>query len=335
MNNMSLKRLYLDTESLLDIFIDRKKHSSEDIAIMNNAKKFWNCFKWDKIRISPYVIGEFISVGNRRFGRSVEKLVEIINEQVISQYLFSWDDIPGNDNIKLIEFIERKYGFDGLKEDGIKKIDDNTRTVSYGDKTISLTLNKDQKLTLQISDGRTDEFIVKTENGKLNIYIQNCKVLTAKVQPDPTTAVLDNVFFNDYKKKYTLLCMRYKGEATIDNKRAGIHEVSFAISKDLWEGNWSDYNAWTKDVVKGLSFINKPQITLNAPYFELGFFQKASDFAEKYKLPLKDAIHLVYVNREEVDIIVTKDKDFDNVNLDGIEIMPPEEVVNKYCPQHT
>jgi predicted nucleic acid-binding protein len=244
MNNLSLKRLYIDTESLLYVFLDRSNPSPDDIAKMKNARKLWSCFKGDKIRISPYVIGEFISVGNRKYGRPVDKLVKIINEQVIPK----------------------------------------------------------------------------------------CKVLTAKVQPDPTTAVLDSVFFNDYKKKYTVLCMRFKGEATIDNKRAGIHEVSFAVSKDLWHGDWRDYDVWTKDVVKGLSFINKPQITLSAPYFELGFFQKASDFTEKYKLPLKDAIHLVYVNREEVDIIVTTDTDFDKVKLDGIEIMPPEKVVNKYCP---
>lgn len=86
--------------------------------------------------------------------------------------LFSWDNIPGNDNERLIGFLKRKYSLDWIQSAKIEKIDDNkTIRVFAGKNHLSLTLNNEKtEINLKIDGGRTDELAVKIENNKLNIY---------------------------------------------------------------------------------------------------------------------------------------------------------------------
>lgn len=87
-------------------------------------------------------------------------------------YLFSWGKIPGNDNIRLIEYLRHNFSIEWVKEAKINK-NDNSKTIIVKSDTnfLSLTLNDDKtNINLEIDDGRTDQFIVKTENGELNIY---------------------------------------------------------------------------------------------------------------------------------------------------------------------
>jgi hypothetical protein len=90
-------------------------------------------------------------------------------------YLFSWDKIPGNDDGKLLEFIIKRFSIDWVRTATIEKINDGkTIRVTNGEKFLSLNLNDEKKnVNLEIDDGRTDEFIVKIENGELNIYRQD------------------------------------------------------------------------------------------------------------------------------------------------------------------
>jgi len=87
-------------------------------------------------------------------------------------YLFSWDEIPGNDNSKLIEFLKQKFGIDWVKTVEIEKIDNgNTIKVSTEVNHLSLNLNQEKtEVIFKIDDVRTDKFMAKMENGKLNIY---------------------------------------------------------------------------------------------------------------------------------------------------------------------
>ncbi len=96
------------------------------------------------------------------------------------KFLFSWDEIPEHDNGKLIEFLKRNYNIDGVDTAKIEKID-NGRTIRIltEKKSLSLKLNDEKtKVNLIIDDGRTDEFIAKTESSKLNIY--DTKIFTLK-----------------------------------------------------------------------------------------------------------------------------------------------------------
>jgi len=87
-------------------------------------------------------------------------------------YLFSWDEISGNDDDRIIEILKDKLKIEWAKTENISKIDDGkTIIVSNKEKSLSLKLNDEKtKVNLKIDDGRVDEFTVKTENGKLNIY---------------------------------------------------------------------------------------------------------------------------------------------------------------------
>jgi hypothetical protein len=88
------------------------------------------------------------------------------------EYLFSWDEIPGNDDKRFIEFLKDELKIEWVKIEDISKIDDGkTIIVSNKEKSLSLKLsNEKTKVNLKIDDDRVYEFTVKTENGKLNIY---------------------------------------------------------------------------------------------------------------------------------------------------------------------
>ena len=88
------------------------------------------------------------------------------------KYLFSWEIIPGNGNGRLIEILMQNFSIEWVKAAKINKNDDGkTIRVTNGMNFLSLTLNNEKtNVNLEIDDGRTDEFIVKTENGERNIY---------------------------------------------------------------------------------------------------------------------------------------------------------------------
>jgi len=86
-------------------------------------------------------------------------------------FLFSWDNVPGKDNGKLIEYLEQKYGVDWVRTAKIEKINNNEIRIATEKNLLSLKLNNENtKVTLTINKVATDEFIVKKENTKLNIY---------------------------------------------------------------------------------------------------------------------------------------------------------------------
>lgn len=88
------------------------------------------------------------------------------------KFLFCWEEIPGDDNLRLIDFLRQNYSINWVKTGKIEKID-NLKTVRISTEKNYLTLKLDNyrtKVNLTIDDGRTDEFSVNTKNDKLNIY---------------------------------------------------------------------------------------------------------------------------------------------------------------------
>ena len=94
------------------------------------------------------------------------------SEKKDQRFLFSWGEIPGNDNRILIEFLMEKFDIDWVREAKIEKIN-NGKTIKLTDITnfVLLILNDEQTaVKLEINDGRNDNIIAKTENDKINIY---------------------------------------------------------------------------------------------------------------------------------------------------------------------
>lgn len=86
--------------------------------------------------------------------------------------VFCWDDVPGNDSVRLVKFLDGKLGVEWAKDPEIKKAEDG-KTISLTDGTnlVLLTLNKVKiKVTLRINNAETNKFVAKKKRGKLNIY---------------------------------------------------------------------------------------------------------------------------------------------------------------------
>ena len=87
--------------------------------------------------------------------------------------MFSWDDVPGNDSERL-----RKHLVDDPKKDWAKDAEINKssdgKAIILTKENNSLVFKLDKKenmVTLEINSVKTYEYILKEENGKLNIYI--------------------------------------------------------------------------------------------------------------------------------------------------------------------
>jgi hypothetical protein len=148
---------------------------------------------------------------------SLLKNVKVNPTSINRVYLFSWDNIPGDDNEKLKEFLKH-YDIGWVETANIEKIDDDkTIRLYFGNNFLSLRLNDEKtKINLKIDDGRTDEFIARLENGKLNIY-DNDITFTAEV--------LDN-----NEKKITIYA---RVDPKIEGKEEKLEEHIKEVSKNV------------------------------------------------------------------------------------------------------
>jgi len=96
-------------------------------------------------------------------------------EELTESYLFCWDNIPGNDNGRLIDFLKQNYDIDWVETAKIEKIDDDKTIILSAEKnSLYLKLNDEKtNVSLKFDDVRTGEFTAKMENGKLNIYTES------------------------------------------------------------------------------------------------------------------------------------------------------------------
>ncbi len=130
-----------------------------------------------KLKNSPYINRiDFI-------GEDILDWLGFLNQlkEKENSYVFSWDEIPGKDNGKLIDFLKQSYHLDWLKTAKIQKTDENKIIkVFFENNYLSLSLNDEKtRVILTINDCRTTEFIVNVEKGKLNIYKKSNSVDTS------------------------------------------------------------------------------------------------------------------------------------------------------------
>lgn len=102
-----------------------------------------------------------------------------------NRYLFCWNEIPGKGSRALKDFITQNFGVNWVKNAYIEKLEnDMTIKVSFKNQTLLFKLNDDKtNANLTIEDGRTDEFIVKTDNNNINIYYNS---YTERYPENPT-----------------------------------------------------------------------------------------------------------------------------------------------------
>lgn len=126
---------------------------------------------FDNSKRRVYVLGAGASEGaGLPLMSNFLKKAEVLREKN-KEYLFSWDDVPGRDSNIFVSFLTR-YGKKWVKGSKIEKIDnDKTIKVSTKRNHLLLKLNDEKtKVNLKFDNGRTDEYTVKIETDKLNIY---------------------------------------------------------------------------------------------------------------------------------------------------------------------
>ena len=87
-------------------------------------------------------------------------------------YLFCWDDVPGSDSERLIEFLQEELKINWVKYAQIEKTDDNKKIIiTDGENTITLELDmEEKKVILEITGVKTHQYLLKIEDSKLNVY---------------------------------------------------------------------------------------------------------------------------------------------------------------------
>ncbi len=86
--------------------------------------------------------------------------------------LFNWNEVPGNENMLLLNYLFSRYNIDWVRTAKIEKTSsDRIIMVSNATNNISLGLDRDKNTVKLKIDGVTkDELIANNENSRLNIY---------------------------------------------------------------------------------------------------------------------------------------------------------------------
>ncbi|MCG2738357.1 MAG: Hsp70 family protein [Candidatus Methanoperedenaceae archaeon] len=87
-------------------------------------------------------------------------------------YLFNWNEIPGKDDRKLKDFLKPNFNIDWVITGNIEKMENGkTIRVTSGKNMLFLKLNEENnRLNIELDDGRTDEFIVVKDEKNLNVF---------------------------------------------------------------------------------------------------------------------------------------------------------------------
>lgn len=175
-------RIKLD-DSIIHATIVKQEEPSEDISsiyhIFERLNTGGSLLQPQEIRACIYH-GEFNELLNELnknknwrsiYGKASERLKD--RELLLRFFALIYRyKIPENDNVRLIDFLTKKFGIDWVKRAKIEKIDDGKVIRVYTEKkSLTLRLSEEKtKVNLEIEGDKTDEFTAKIENGKLNVY---------------------------------------------------------------------------------------------------------------------------------------------------------------------
>jgi len=156
--------------------------------VPEEVKKVFNAAK--RLRIFGYFEYYFFTISEHYAFLALESALRNRYNEIYDKqpYLFSWDDIPGNDSNRLIDSLEKLLKINWVRKAEIIKSDDNQIiTVKKKRNSLELKLNKEKKkvvITKFTNCGKTYECLLKEEDGKLIVYDKpsnNLKVIIQKL----------------------------------------------------------------------------------------------------------------------------------------------------------
>ncbi|MCG2736064.1 MAG: Eco57I restriction-modification methylase domain-containing protein [Candidatus Methanoperedenaceae archaeon] len=136
-------------------------------SIKDNLEKIDELLKKIKI-VDPAVGSGAFPMGMMNEIVKARKTISLF----LKKNVFCWDDVPGKDSGRLVDFLIQTFGVDWIENAKINKINNN-KTIRIISEAFShsVTINLEGNYAfLTLDDGRNDVFIVKKENGKENIY---------------------------------------------------------------------------------------------------------------------------------------------------------------------
>lgn len=90
-----------------------------------------------------------------------------------SEYIFIWDDVPGSDSDRLLNYLMNEYGIGWAEGAEIHKSGDGrTIEISNGENSARITLDEinSGKAWLKIEGGKSDNLEVREKNGEMRIH---------------------------------------------------------------------------------------------------------------------------------------------------------------------
>lgn len=141
--------------------------------------------------IIPYISKEerynlFITVdelleGNYKAKAKALEVKQSAYYQYKKKMLFCWNDIPGSGNKKLKKCLKN---IEWVKTAKIEKPDEKVIRISKNIKGniiyIILTIHDEKTVKIDFGNGKTEEFVVETEDGKQNVYRKNLELSDEK-----------------------------------------------------------------------------------------------------------------------------------------------------------
>ena len=172
------------------------------LSLLKQTLEEWFKHKKDKFSIKCVCSDPTVTKGRDEADEPIIDLTELgvpvttDDKEVVELYLFSWDDVPGNDSMRILKYMRDNLKIDWAENAEIKKSDNSEAiTLTKGENSLIFKLNKEEnKVNLEISGGETYEYILKKEKGKLNIYVEFLK--------DKST---DKVIFSTYQSAQVIL----------------------------------------------------------------------------------------------------------------------------------
>ena len=101
--------------------------------------------------------------------------------KTVDSFIFTWNDVPGNDETRLKEYLKNRYGLDWINSAKIEKTDDSRMiNLTSENNYVNLKIEGSElDINLTINDGRTGRFIWMPENSKQKVY--SGKLITTKI----------------------------------------------------------------------------------------------------------------------------------------------------------
>ena len=148
-------------------------------------------------------------------------------------FLFSWNNVPGNDSERLLRFLKYDIKIEWLENAEIKKSNDNKAiTITNESNTLTIKLNKEEnKAILCINGKETHEYILKEEGDNINIYYE--MDFTIVMRSHPGSYEKQRKTYEDEKKEILEGLEKIKKSVEREGKgrRMGITSAEIASAK--------------------------------------------------------------------------------------------------------